>query len=389
MPPRTPGPFHVVGWAAYLACSWTWCIGMWLPVILVRDFGWWSFPAFAAPNVLGAAAFGWALSRPGTSEGVVRAHGGAIRAFSIVTAAFQAFFAAWLLAPSVASFPTIPGAVFAGVAAITILIAQRGAMLEWSIGLLVASIAAGVVYLGRYEGWRISPLPPASHPGDLAWLMPVCALGFGLCPYLDGTFHRARQALAGSRGTAAFALGFGVFFAIMIALTLAYAPAALARAGAGGAAPDTLALPLRVHMALQLGFTLAVHAAEMVVLSRGWRIAPVLAGLVLAAGGAWVALRPGDVPFLARAGLGAPEVVYRLFMSAYGLYFPAYAWICMIPGWTTPPTHRRWTAFAFASLAATPMFWLGFIERQHAWLGPGVLVILAAKLLARDRPTPA
>ena len=26
-------------WAIYLGMSWTWCIGMFLPVLLIRDFG--------------------------------------------------------------------------------------------------------------------------------------------------------------------------------------------------------------------------------------------------------------------------------------------------------------------------------------------------------------
>ena len=28
---------NTIGWGAYLACSWTWCIGMFLPVLLIRD----------------------------------------------------------------------------------------------------------------------------------------------------------------------------------------------------------------------------------------------------------------------------------------------------------------------------------------------------------------
>lgn len=54
--------WSVLGWAAYLACSWTWCIGMFLPVLLVRDYGVWGFVVFAVPNVVGAGAMGWVLS---------------------------------------------------------------------------------------------------------------------------------------------------------------------------------------------------------------------------------------------------------------------------------------------------------------------------------------
>ena len=60
-PADTSSWFNVPGWAAYLACSWTWCIGMFLPVLLVRDYGVWGWIVFAVPNVLGAAAMGWVL----------------------------------------------------------------------------------------------------------------------------------------------------------------------------------------------------------------------------------------------------------------------------------------------------------------------------------------
>ena len=32
-------PLHVLAWACFLGCSWTWVIGMLLPILLVRDFG--------------------------------------------------------------------------------------------------------------------------------------------------------------------------------------------------------------------------------------------------------------------------------------------------------------------------------------------------------------
>jgi hypothetical protein len=58
VPPVAPFG-STLGWANYLGMSWTWCIGMFLPVLLVRDYGigaWW---IFAIPNVVGAAAMGW------------------------------------------------------------------------------------------------------------------------------------------------------------------------------------------------------------------------------------------------------------------------------------------------------------------------------------------
>ena len=84
-----------LSWAIYLAMSWTWCIGMYLPVILVRDYGAWAWVIFAIPNVIGAAAMGWVL-KDHDSQSMVFAHGRAIKFFSLVTAAFQIFFAMWM-----------------------------------------------------------------------------------------------------------------------------------------------------------------------------------------------------------------------------------------------------------------------------------------------------
>ena len=43
-------------WALFLGVSWTWVIGMFLPVLLVRDYGMLGWIVFAVPNVVGAAA---------------------------------------------------------------------------------------------------------------------------------------------------------------------------------------------------------------------------------------------------------------------------------------------------------------------------------------------
>jgi hypothetical protein len=87
----------VLALAAYLGCSWTWCIGMYLPVLLVRDYGPWAWVAFAAPNVIGAAAMGWVLWRPGASERIASAHAAAGACFSVVTILFHVLFVWWVI----------------------------------------------------------------------------------------------------------------------------------------------------------------------------------------------------------------------------------------------------------------------------------------------------
>src|ERR1700722_12862889 len=79
-----------LGWAAFVACSWTWCIGMYLPVLMVRDFGPLGWLVFPVPNGVGAAARGWILHRPGAAANLARRHWAAAACFSIVTILFHA-----------------------------------------------------------------------------------------------------------------------------------------------------------------------------------------------------------------------------------------------------------------------------------------------------------
>src|SRR3954451_14324542 len=75
--------------ATLLASSWTWVIGMFLPVLLVREYGVWAWVIFAIPNCIGAAAMGWTLRTPTQSRDMVVAHAAACRVFSLVTIAFH------------------------------------------------------------------------------------------------------------------------------------------------------------------------------------------------------------------------------------------------------------------------------------------------------------
>src|SRR4051812_7857378 len=92
---------ETLGWAAYLACSWTWCIGLFLPVLLVREFGVRGWVAFAVPNIIGAALFGWIIRDGDASRRFVGKHRLACEVFSAVTIAFQIVFIGSFLTPMV------------------------------------------------------------------------------------------------------------------------------------------------------------------------------------------------------------------------------------------------------------------------------------------------
>lgn len=373
-------------WGAFLASSWTWCIGMWLPVILIRDFGWMSFLVFAIPNVVGAALMGYALRADGLAERVVRQHALAVRGFSFVTIAFQWFFILWMFFGTTGTAGTltiaggaIAGSVLAGFAR------RRGgrASLGGLLALVVSLVTVCVALLQDSSTVLELPQPLLNTPALLA-LAPVCVLGFMLCPYLDGTFHAARASLGGRAGTRAFVIGFGVFFLAMIVLTLLYAGPALSAAqgsttGLSGVAPALLALPIVLHVALQAGFTAQLHRmvegeikGEQSPAAASLRhIGALGVGLVLAA----MATRaPGY------ADLSATEIVYRLFMSFYGLVFPAYVWVCMLPLGASGPSRRSLAVWIAAVALAGPCYWLGFIERESWWLAPGVMIVLLARL---------
>jgi hypothetical protein len=73
-------------------------------------------------------------------------------------------------------------------------------------------------------------------------------------------------------------------------------------------------------------------------------------------------------------------------MAFYGLVFPAYAWLCMIPtrdGHAGPRRDKLITCVIAIALAS-PLYWLGFIERQTWWLAPGVAIVLIARVALRS-----
>lgn len=353
---------------------------MFLPLLLVRDFGMPGYWVFAVPNVIGAAALGFVLKRQSWVDGIVAHHRPALIAFSIATVAFQFYFLAALLGRGVdigaQRISPEPGPILAGVVLVTgflvLVTRQRLAVFRWiAAGVWLASIVLLWLFLDAPTTALPEALAPAGHSLDahLAALAPAVVLGFLLCPYLDLTFLGARRAHGSADARVAFAVGFGFFFLVMILGTLLYATIDSERA---------LHL-LIVHLALQIAFTASVHASELI---RRWGrmtlLLMLLCAVGLAIGGG---LLIGGLGWQL-SGLSAFEVGYRLFMSLYGLVFPAYVWICMLPTAVSrgPTARHRVGVWLAAIVLAAPFYWMGFIERQELWLIPGVAIVLSARL---------
>ncbi len=393
-----------LGWAVYLACSWTWCIGMFFPVLLVHDYGVWGFVIFAVPNVLGAAALGWIIRDGSRVKSLIARHAGSMRVFSWVTILFHvAFLATFGQSFGVGPFSLL---LLPVVAALGWLSAGRSTRWARFVGVAVYLLSAVLMtsQLLALPGLGHLPAPRRPDSGVL-WLAPICAFGFLLCPYLDLTFLRARSSTERSEARVAFSLGFGVFFMTMIFGTLLYAPWALNRidstATSAGQGSQTLLSVIGVHMLAQSLFTVWVHTRELAATFRANRdagrarsaLVEVLAvaaivGIALAATLFVVEAIPSSL-----RSLDTHELIYRFFMVFYGLAFPAYVWLCMIPtrdghaGLSGRTGKRKQIVLGVSVLLAIPFYALGFLISNEGWLGAGLGIVLAARFfLSGSRP---
>ena len=132
----------------------------------------------------------------------------------------------------------------------------------------------------------------------------------------------------------------------------------------------------------QLSFTIGVHGREL-------RRLPERAYARRATNTAIVAVSLVLILTLeaTHAGLSYGEILYRCFMSFYGLVFPAYVWLVMIPtsdghsGLGGENGRRKLFIWAFTVGVAATMFWMGFIERSEVWLAPGLAIVLCARFV--------
>ena len=394
--------FATLGDAAFLACSWTWCIGMFLPVLLLRDMGVGSFLVFALPNCVGAAAFAWWMRDAETSRAFVRVHARQIRWFSYVTIAFQWFFGAWMLR-GLGLSPWTLGVIAAG-AGVFFLLPQS--LMDDKRRRLV-SVLVWTVSVALLVGWAVMnpadatlkdlPAPALTGNGHLGPLLGVCMFGFMLCPLMDGTFHLVMQRTA--RPKATFGLGFLILFAAMIVGTLFYGAFMVKETATGGwtLAPFNAPKLILIHIAIQLAYTLAVHERAAMSI-QGWNDAgarpnatfiAAIAGMVLAIVAAMTQVAAVVVP--KSVELSMSEVVYRCFMVFYGLVFPAYVIGCAMPfGKRLQGTTRARSLLIGAGvvIAGSRFYEVGFIQRDTPMLWVGLAVAIIFGIIAAFQPGP-
>jgi hypothetical protein len=350
-------------WGLFCACSWTWCIGLYLPRIMIERWGWPGFIAFAVPNVVGCAAFGYVVRTPQRSRMLVQRHGTVMVGFSIITVAYHLFFIVWLfdeLLPHLREhwwLPLAAAAIVYGLGLVfsffddrdflvlTVIVYGTSLAAFWSVGF---NAFEHIAWTGR------------DQRSELWWLVPTIAFGFLLCPYLDLTFHRA---LRRSHNRHSFAV-FGLAFAAMILLTclIWFSPKVIAER-----ILPALAL---AHILTQCVFTVGAHLREV-------RLAPALVNaerrmLAMAA-----PLLAAPLLYLSRMFTDAPagEDLYLRFLGFFGLIFPAYVFVFMTRSNASPQTWKIKAMFVGALIASLPCYELGFLHHRP-WLLVLPLIIL-------------
>ncbi|MCP4833582.1 MAG: hypothetical protein GY895_02350 [Phycisphaera sp.] len=374
-----------IGWGFYCAASWTWCIGMFLPLILLSRFGWPGFWTFLIPNVVGCVAFGYVFDRE-SSRRFATNHALAIRWFGAATIAFQIFFLGW----SAGAYIYAPDASASGNAAVSGAVADLltwpvlGTILTWTAGAVAlagrgdlfwrwfatAVIATGIAFLGiaisRTSG------PPAANGTETGMSLlaaaPIVVLGFLANPALDATFHRARQQTPSRH---AFAV-FGIAFTAMIV----FAAWVFDRSS-----PDRIAavlLPLVVaQWTVQLVFTIGAHVREVGLLP-GSRLGPaMLILLAVLVGGV------AGLPWL------AGESTYLAFLGLYAIPFPMYVVASAVAG-RRPLAPGSGILVMATSMLASPLAWFGFVDNRTMLLLPavGITVIVGWVIGRRSRALP-
>ena len=344
----------VWAWGLWLAVSWTWCIALFLPVILAADAGPGSWAIMFVCNVIGAAAMPFVFRTPEASLAFIRRNRLACRVFSWVTLVCQSWFIGWASSRLSWSAPAASGLI--------VLLAGAGrgrpVWIGASVVCWVSTVAAGLLDLANAPSGRLSFLLSdelAWHPVAL-YALPLVFAGFAASPWLDLTFHQALRASRQPRQ--AFAIAFPVLFGTMLAVSLIWRDdlASLMLHPSNHAA--AWLVPALIAIILQLGFTAVLHARHLP--------QPGMAYLV---GGAAVLLArtAGDIPM--PTGHSLNELFYRASFGFYGVLVPCWIWA----GHNAMRASTIVLAIIAVLLAAVPML----VDVAYRPLYPAALAAIA------------
>lgn len=288
-----------------------------------------------------------------------------MRWFSVATIAYQLFFLAFIFGGR-GWFPSVLDGTLSGlmVPIVGFLIAMLACRLPWKawpwLGTLIFLATMGT-WIATGNGFSSAIGFSGTEPAYELWpLAPIIILGFLACPWLDPTFHRARQ-LAPNRH--AFGI-FGIcFFAVLLFVTTYFEFESFGT--------WSLILPFLFYQAT---FTMSAHLREIRELGAkdGWGSATLLSSLSL------IGLAIGFLIWMTCCFDIAIEWLndtYLRFLGLYGLVFPA--WILAFMLGNARQSGGTILLLIVGLVIALPMAEIGMIHDSRWWLVPPVLLVIA------------
>lgn len=350
---------------------------MFLPVILQKDFGNGAWLFFIIANVMGATAFAFFITSRDKSRHFVEQHKAACVLFSVITIAFQLFFVGWVI--SFLSNNDVVWVLLMLAAIARIVIKRTGysvaAIVLWFLSVVIF-IYSLVAQPNVKAAAMLADQLTAINPQAL-YALPLLALGFLLCPYLDLTFHKVVQAAdpkAKQGNRLSFLIGFPVLFATLMIFSLLYADTAkqlLLNPRDMFIQHTMLIKNLLLYFILQACFTSMVHWHE--VKNHITHKQSVGVGCLVT-----VAVALG---FFASVEIN--EITYRLFMSFYGIIAPAYLCILAFNKRNVPKKIFMIVTTLSLTLSAIPLFSQG--EQYYYCYPIAVAIILVARFFAVEK----
>ena len=338
-----------------------WCIGLFYPVLLYRDFGFVSWPLFAIPNICGAAFVPWLIKDAKSSEDFIRRHYFASQCFSFVTIVFQFYFMVWAFF----SFgPTRSVILISIFICIFLVVTVRKRIFTASFVSFIFSLFA-LLAISKFGNETIFTIPRETDAGikELSGLLPVFLIGFFFCPYLDLTFHRVIKECHGSQTRLIFAIAFVVLFFSLLLLGIQYFPMAYHTFLGDNHPPyKFVQLAFYSYVIIQTGFTLIIHTHELSK-QKPPRFIWNLLALILICSFIYTIFAKSEVVLVGKSR-HLREILYICILSFYGLIAPLYIWIFAILSRHEQKSSKaffpQWIILFIVTLAVLPLYFVGF-----------------------------
>jgi len=377
---------RIFGWSIYLCCSWMWCIGIFYPVLLYRDFGMTAWFIFAISNIVGAALVPWFIRNSQESESFIHNHAFACQVFSFITILFQIYFLSWIIASFQLSIMTI---VLIALIFFVGLISCTKRILTVSSIVFFTSLCI-LLFISIFERETGLLIVREGKYGaiETLGLIPVFLIGFFFCPYLDLTFHRVIKELRQPQIKPTYVVGFFILFLSFLVLGIKYLPIIYhVLLGSNNQLKGSIIISVCAYVVIQTSFTSIVHLNELLKLklSRSIWILFICFSVCVSL----YAIFADSEIFLLGQSMHLREILFRGFLSVYGLLAPAYIWVFAVVKFGEPQrcinNYWKWVIWSVSVFLALPFYIVGFFGnfKLIPYVLPlGVLTILFVPYVA-------